>query len=123
VEVATWLCPGTHNSRTRSRKQLLRSRIASAAEKETNRTDLRFVRPSTISSKSGSKSSLASLRRTIMITIEVRDEETGQVLLSRRFDPNVEKQTERSVTIDGEIDSLLQEVQEVLAQAADLDER
>jgi hypothetical protein len=58
-----------------------------------------------------------------MITIEVRDEETGQVLLSRRFDPNVEKQTERSVTIDGEIDSLLQEVQEVLAQAADLDER
>ena len=59
----------------------------------------------------------------VMLSIEIRDEETGKVLYSKKFDPNVEKQTERSITIDGEIDSLLQEVQEVLAQAADLDER
>jgi hypothetical protein len=59
----------------------------------------------------------------LVLSIEIRNEETGQVLLSRRFDQKVEEKTERSVTIDGEIDTILQEVQEILAQAADLDER
>lgn len=58
-----------------------------------------------------------------MLSIEVRDEETGKVLYSKKFDPKIEEKTERLVTIDGEIDTILQGVQEVLADAADLDER
>jgi hypothetical protein len=58
-----------------------------------------------------------------MLSIEVRNEKTGKVLFSKKFDPEIDKKTEGSVTIDGEIDHILQGVQEVLAEAADPDER
>ncbi len=54
----------------------------------------------------------------MMYTIEIRDP-NGQVVYTKAFDPKIEEKTGRSVTIDGEIQNILEEVQDFLAQVAE----
>ncbi len=49
--------------------------------------------------------------------------DNGEIVYSKDFDTQIDMRTSGNVTIDGEIDSILQGVQEALAEAADLDER